>query len=126
MPFQWMTSMKNRCTVKYIHLRDVPPADLHSISDYEMHKTTVFHSTFNELHTAVFEACPMGWVCQEPLALHHEVMWSTGVVSNGVVLSRDHLKHAIEESEYGILWRTSSTCISICVDIEPATLAVTI
>ena len=117
---------KNTCTVKYIHLESIDPMRFHVSVDYEMSTVQVRHSTYDELHQAVFDACPKGFVCTEPLALYHEVLWSTGVKikqstgeSELLHLERDELHHAIE-GEYAILWGRddkSHAVLSICVDV---------
>ncbi len=117
---------KNVCTVKYIHLSSIDPNCFHTTADYEMHKAVVEHSTFEGLHEAVFNACPAGYVCREPLALFHEVLWSSGIkimqtTGEPVRLERDELHHAIDENEYSVLWKPSKpsqTPLSICVDVD--------
>lgn len=122
----------NVCNVKYIHLASVDPSALHVAAEYEMKTARVEHRTYEELHEAVFGACPGGYVCMEPLALFHEVLWSTGIrvtESTGecerVQLERDELHHALEEGEYEKLsWGDETTpinaLISICVDVDEA------
>jgi hypothetical protein len=88
----------------------------------------VEHSTYEQLHAAVLKACPKGFVCREPLALFHEVLWSSGVIlvketgeNARVRLERDELRHAIEEGEYEVLWGSEKSAtnspLSICVDV---------
>ena len=123
----------NSCNVKYIHLDAVDPAEFHTAKDFEMHVACIEHSTYQELHEAVFKACPVGFTCKEPLALFHEVLWSTGIrvtKSTGenerVRLERDELHHAIEEGEYCVLWgegKRAAKMISICVDIDATAAA---
>ncbi len=118
----------NSCKVKYIHLAAVDPNLFHVATDYELATKIVQHRKFKELHEAVFNQCPEGFVCKEPLALHHEVLWSSGirvVESTGeneiVRLEQDELHHAIEEGEYSVLWnpsKPSNPLLSICVDVE--------
>ena len=123
----------NTCTVKYIHLAAVDPTRFHTTTDYELCTKKVKHSTYEEMHTAVFNACPEGYECREPLALYHEVLWSSGIrvieatgENERVRLERDELHHAIEEGEYAILFRSaSSSPLSICVDIEEKVAAQT-
>ena len=122
---------QNKCVVKYIHLANIDPCLFHTTADYEMCKVAVEHSTYDELHKAVFIHCPKGYVCKEPLALYHEVLWSSGIKvvketgeSERVWLERDELRHAIEEGEYDLLWvrgRPLGALLSICVDVEEDT-----
>jgi hypothetical protein len=120
-----LSAQMNTCIVKYIHLSSVDPTRFHTATEYELHKATVQHNTYEEMHEAVFSACPTGYECTEPIALYHEVLWSNGLrVVNAageqerVRLERDELHHAIEEGEYDILFRsTSTTPLSICVDV---------
>lgn len=125
-----MFSYRNACTVKYIHLASVDPSLLHTTVDYELYTATVRHNSYSDLHDAVFSACPAGYVCKEPIALFHEVQWSTGIritatgESERVRLERDELHHAIEEWEYDVLWPrgTSKSPVhaptTICVDVD--------
>ena len=130
-------SARNKCIVKYIHLSSVDPGLFHTTSDYEMCKVTIEHSTYDELHEAVFSNCPDGYVCREPLALYHEVLWSTGIrviqdtgENERVRLERDELHHAIEVGEYNVLWvpgkPSSDNPLSICVDIDEDTSSSTV
>ncbi len=118
----------NSCKVKYIHLAAVDPSRFHVATDYELCTEIVQHSKYEELHEAVFDKCPKGFVCKEPLALYHEVLWSSGIRviectgENEIVrLERDELHHAIEEGEYSVLWnpaKPSNPLLSVCVDVD--------
>ena len=118
--FVWYINMTdvmrvNVCNVKYIHLASIDQSILHVATEYELKTVKIEHVTYDGLHKAVFKACPDGFACMEPLALFHEVLWSTGIrVVEGtgecerVQLERDELHHAIEEAEYGkLLWGTA-------------------
>jgi hypothetical protein len=86
----------------------------------------VFHSSYEELHDAVFKAAPKDYKCVEPIALYHEVLWTVGLNANGV---RDELHHALEREEYDMLkptkahegWMKKSP-LSLCVDIKKGAL----
>jgi hypothetical protein len=111
------------CAVKYVF---VPSSDVpvfHSADDFVIHTVTVLHDGYESLHDRVFKACPLGYACMEPLALYHEVLWYHGI-RNGenVVLERDDLHHAIDESEYEMLWGrgVAKSPVSICVDVGKA------
>ena len=112
--------MSNACLVKYIHLRDTRPR-LHEPCEFELACALVRHSSFEELHQKVFDTCPLGYRCIEPIALRHEVLWSLGFnvltdEKGNRVCERDTLVHAIEEAEYSeVLWHGSP--LSICVDV---------
>ncbi len=101
----------NTTTVKYIRLHVPTDGNYHDLTYYELLKTSIEHSTYDELHFSVSASCPKGYTCIEPLALYHEVTWST----NG---EQDVLHHAIEEQEYGELWGTCAGPKTICVDVE--------
>ena len=100
--------LANTTTVKYMHLK--VPAD-GSLHDCELEKRDVTHHTYGELHYRVRSACPIGYTCIEPLALRHEVTWTT----NG---EADVLHHAIEEGEYEAVWAGGGGPNTICVDVE--------
>ena len=117
----------NVCRVKYIDIALINTLDsIKEIDRFVRCERTIWHDKYQTLHKSVFANAPAGFVCVEPLALHHEVLWSSGITfSNGVgerkVMERDQLHHAIEEGEYGILWAAgnkSSDPLSIFVDIE--------
>lgn len=111
--------MQNKCIVKYINLRDVSIGRLHEPRDFECAYAVVCHSSFDELHQKVFDACPPGFKCVEPIALRHEVLWSMGLrdCTGNQVWERDDLVHAIEEWEYNELWRKTDKPLSVCVDV---------
>ena len=94
----------------------------HTADEFEVGTRTVKHSTFQELHDAVFLACPKDFVCVEPIALHHEVLWTMGLsltvdVNGEHVFERDQLHHAVEEEEYESLpWGKIKY---FCVDVVP-------
>ena len=125
-------SVSNKCKVKYICLQYADPdVCFHTQEQYVIRSLDVEHTTFETLHEAVFSRCPDGFVCKEPLALHHEVLWSNGIRfiagSNKferVLLERDELHHVIEAWEYPVLWNASTSTdsakslLSVCVDVE--------
>lgn len=87
--------MEHECVVKYVAVRGV------------VCQKRVRHTSFRTLHEAVVLGCPPDYVCVEPIALHHEVLWESG---------RDVLHHAIEESEYPVLWPpTAGEPLPVCV-----------
>ena len=116
---------KNQSVIKYIFVNAEEDSvnEANVLEKFEKHKTTITHSNFEELHSAVFSACPKGFKCVEPIALFHEVLWSLGIKINSrgeskrCLIERDELHHAIEESEYGLLKWKSTPVISLCVDI---------
>jgi hypothetical protein len=117
----------NVCKVKYIDISLINTIDsINEVDRFVKCQKTIMHDTYETLHDSVFNKAPAGFVCVEPLALHHEVLWSSGIsFSNDIgerkVMVRDQLHHAIEEGEYGILWavgNNSSDLLSIYVDIE--------
>jgi hypothetical protein len=59
--------------VKY--LLDPPTPPLHNLQDFEFKTAMVRHSSFKELVTGVLLACPQGYRCLRPIALHHELVW---------------------------------------------------
>jgi len=101
----------NTTTVKYIHLKASANGSLHDVTDYELEQHVVTHRKYGELHYKVRASCPKGYTCIEPLALRHEVTWTT----NG---EADVLHHAIEECEYEALWAGERGPKTICVDVE--------
>ena len=113
--------MPGRCAIKYIHLRpDATPSVLHEPADFELEQKLIRHSSFQELHNEVFLQCHEGYVCVEPIALRHEVLWSLGMRKdeNGN-FERDELIHALEEKEYRTLnWRDPYHLICLCVDVR--------
>jgi hypothetical protein len=122
----------NECIVKYIHIDSVDPDLFRDTKEYEMHSVKIRHDSYENLHDQVFASCPANYVCREPLALFHEVLWSRGIqvdLSTGerkwVRSERDELRHAIERLEYPVLWNSrtgSGTPLSICVDVDAVDL----
>ena len=118
----------NACVVKYIDIGSIRGDDLGlDIDKFVRCKQKIWHRTYEEMHTRVFEfqGLPTAYRCMEPLALHHEVLWSSGIyiddgVSRGRVVGHDQLHHAIEEKEYATLWegRNAQIPLPIFVDIE--------
>ena len=109
--------------IKYISVDDLKPAQSGwGIELTEKAVKWVFHSSYEELHDEVFKAAPKGYVCVEPIALYHEVLWTVGLKADGV---RDELHHALERDEYDFLrpgnvhrgWKKASP-LSLCVDIR--------
>jgi hypothetical protein len=114
----------NHCLVKYIHLKDIDPDTLHSNIDYELSKTHVSHSSYEEMEQRVDENCPRGFVCRRPIALHHEVLWRMMLRANGKnTIEVDELFQPIDCVDYtAIQWSTSNTdhpMLSVCVHVEP-------
>ena len=112
------------CAVKYIDIDLVDPTCLHTATAYELCIKPVQHTSYEEMHEAVFTLCPDGYDCKEPIALYHEVLWACGlrwVNADGEKdgrLERDELHHAIEEGEYKILFGSPATApLSVCVDV---------
>jgi hypothetical protein len=109
----------NVCQVKYICLEDIPGLKRLVPHDFERKTCYVAHTFFDALHAEVFSHCPPGFKCVEPIALHHEVLWSKSLTRKGAMVVRDELHHALEEEEYPYLdW--SKGDISLCVDIVRA------
>ena len=113
--------------IKYISVDDLKPAQSGwGIELTEKAIKWVFHSSYEELHDEVFKAAPEGYVCVEPIALYHEVLWTVGLNANG---ARDELHHALERDEYDFLrpgnvhrgWKKTSP-LSLCVDIKKGVL----
>jgi len=117
---------ENVCVVKYIDIRSMQADDpVYNIDKFVKGEKTIEHGTYEDLHDKVFSNSPQTYRCIEPLALHHEVLWSNGIVFvNGVdkrgYVGRDQLHHAIEEQEYNILWNGVDTHkpLPIFVDVE--------
>ena len=123
--------VRHQCTVKYIHMKDGIPKDtLHNLEDYEFAKADVAHGSFQELLDAVHLHCPPSYVCVDPVALHHEILWESSLRLNPAgthyVVERDQLFHAIDEVEYARLqWTVEPKTpgakphlLSVCVDIN--------
>jgi hypothetical protein len=103
----------NTTLVKYIHLKVAAGEsgiNYHEVKDYELATKNVEHRAYGELHSKTRFHCPSGYRCIEPLALYHEVVWTTNS-------ERDVLHHAIEEQEYSSLWVDGTGPRSICVDV---------
>jgi hypothetical protein len=79
---------------------------------FERGAAWVEHRTYGELHAAVLAACPRGFVCEEPLALFHEVQWrQRGPPTHA-------LHHALEVGEYPLLplllaWPMITICVGV-------------
>jgi hypothetical protein len=114
----------NYCLVKFIHLKDVNPSVLHTTEDYELSSAVIGHTSYQEMETGVQENCPDGFVCFDPITLHHEVLWKTSLRAgaNGLV-EVDQLFRPIDMFDYtAIRWGASHAdahSMSICVQIEP-------
>ena len=102
--------------VKYICVEELEQ-DIDKFKHAEKLETEIFHSTYDELHDSVFRGCPPGYKCTEPIALFHEVLWSTGLRLNGGKCVRDELHHALERWEYDILKAGDGKMLCLCVDI---------
>ena len=112
----------HRSLVKYFGVSQQAP-----LGGFELSGTATWveHHTYGELHAAVQAACPRGFVCEEPLALFHEVQWrQRGPPTHA-------LHHALEVGEYPLLWRppppssssaaawgATAIIISICVMVH--------
>ena len=114
----------NFSLVKYIHLKDVDPFLLHTTRDYEFYSAVIGHSSYEEMEKRACELCPEGFVCLDPIALHHEVPWKTSLTTgkNGMV-ELDQLFRPIDAADYtAIRWgasRDDAHSTPICVQIEP-------
>ncbi len=115
--------MMNYCLVKFIHLKDIDPAKLHTIQDYEFCSAVICHTSYEEMERKVVENCPPNFVCFEPITLHHEVLWKTSLKAgeNGLV-EVDHLFQPIDVYDYNaIRWgqsRDDAHMLSVCVQIQ--------
>ena len=109
------------CSVKYIFAPPTESPELYTAKYFEICTADVLHDKYEGLHAAVFESCPQGYSCIEPLALYHEVLWYHGI-RNGknITMERDDLHHAINEEEYSVLWGkgVKVSPVTICVDVE--------
>ena len=105
--------------VKYICVEELVD-DIDRFEKAEKETKWIHHSTYDDLHEQVFNKCPMGYQCIEPIALYHEVLWSVGWrrEDNGKHV-RDELHHALERWEYTTLRPPSMN--SLCVDIVQLT-----
>lgn len=113
--------MQHECVVKYIHLKDLDHTHLHNLSDYEYSTAHLTHSDYPDLEAKVHAACPEGFVCVDPIALHHQLLWESSLRATHLgVIERDNLYHAIDAGDYSdIQWgKTNTPPISICVEIE--------
>ena len=106
---------KTETKINYICIEELE-RNLEKYKHAEKAAKTVLHSTFDELHEKVLEACPANYKCVEPIALYHEVMWSMGLDFSERGVVRDELHHALEEWEYSML--TKGDTLSLSVDIE--------
>jgi hypothetical protein len=102
--------------IKYICVEELEQ-DIDKFDHAETLELEVPHSSFDELHEAVFSNCPTGYHCTEPIALFHEVLWSMGLKHTGGRCVRDELHHALERWEYDMLHAKDNTLLSLCVDI---------
>ena len=95
---------KNYCLVKYIHLKDVNPSTLHTTQDFEYSSAVIDHTSYEEMEQKVLEHCPQGFVCFNPITLHHEVLWRTSLraAGNGLV-EVDQLFQPIDNTDYAAI-----------------------
>ena len=125
-----MCTMEYFCNVKYIDIASAcDDGTFHDINQFVKHTEKTGHTSYDDLFQKVFETPPPEpiagvYECVEPMALYHEVLWSSGiVVINGVgvrqVRGHDQLHHALEAGEYNILQTAwdSDHPLSICVDV---------
>ena len=104
-----------RSVVKYICVEERED-DIDKFQKAEKVALTIAHSSYEDLHERVFQQCPLGYQCVEPIALYHEVLWSAGWGRTGQGKHvRDELHHALERWEYDATLRPSLA--SLCVDI---------
>ena len=114
----------NFCLVKYIHLKDVDPSVLHTTQDYELCSAVINHTCYEDMEKQVDRNCPDGFMCFDPITMHHEVLWKTSLRAgeNGLV-EVDQLFQPIDAVDYmAIRWGASKNdahMTSICVQIEP-------
>lgn len=113
----------NHCVVKYIHLKSIDPTTLHTTEDFEFSKAQISHSSFEEMENWVKLKCPHDFVCFDPVALHHEVLWRTSLRANGNgIVEVDQLFQPIDDLDYmTIKWCKSPTeahMVSVCVHVE--------
>ena len=115
---------KDVCTeIKYICVDELEQ-DIDKFKHAEKETKWVFHSNFEELHREVFANVTPPYVCTEPIALYHQVLWSVGLKTVGGRCVRDELHHALESWEYDMLkpngahedWKKREP-LSLCVDI---------
>jgi hypothetical protein len=111
--------------VKYICAEEIED-DIDEFKKAEKIEIEIAHSTYDELHEKVFQECPEGYQCVEPIALYHEVLWSVGWGKTaGGKHIRDELHHALERWEYttlrGGIANARPSMASLCVDIVPLT-----
>ncbi len=119
----------NFCLVKYIHMKDVKLSVLHTTEDYELSSAVIGHSSYEEMETKVLQNCPEGFVCFDPITLHHEVLWKTSLRAGATGLVEvDRLFRPVDMYDYlAIQWGASHTDahkMSVCVQIEPSDLIV--
>ena len=112
--------MPNVCQVKYLSakIRELHSVETLNIDSFLIQKIEIEHSTYKELHCKVLGACPVGYLCMEPIALYHEVRVA-GPAARGLYAKHveDQLHHAIEEGEYAGLW-PSLKPITVCVHVQ--------
>jgi hypothetical protein len=111
----------NCCVVKYIHLKDLDLTVLHTTQDYEYSSATVHHNSYEEMENAVRENCPSGFVCFDPITLHHEVLWKTSLRANEHgLIEVDQLFQPIDDMDYAAMrWGVGGDSKpSVCVQIE--------
>ena len=111
--------MTTASLVKYICVEELPD-DIDLFVKAEKDVKLIHHSTYDELHEQVFAQKPSGYRCVEPIALFHEVLWSSGWTKQGGDGRhvRDNLHHALERWEYDV---SLYPLASLCVDIVPLT-----
>ena len=94
----------NYCLVKYIHLKDVDPSILHTTQDFEYSSAVIGHTSYEEMEQKVLEHCPQGFVCFNPISLHHEVLWRTSLRAAGNGLMEvDQLFQPIDNTDYAAI-----------------------
>ena len=113
----------NYCTVKYIHLKDMDSASLHTTQDFEYSSALIGHSTLYDMEQRVMENCPKRFVCVYPIAMHHEVLWRTSLrVTGKGLVEFDQLFRPIDDFDYKAMdWSRSPNgkpSPSVCVHIE--------
>lgn len=113
----------NFCVVKYIHLKDLTPDVLHTTQDFEYGCAVIRHSSYEEMEMEVGKNCPQGFVCFNPITLHHEVLWRTSLkaAENGLV-EVDQLFQPIDSTDYeAIQWNHAcdeANMLPVCVHIQ--------
>ncbi len=116
----WVIMTSHRSVVKYIHLKDVDMSTLHTTDDYELEKAVTSHASYAEMELAVRQKCPSGFVCQQPIALHHEVLWRLMLRKNGKnLIEVDELSQPIGCADYDAIQWSEDPMLSVCVHVEP-------